>query len=107
MELYVRPIIEREGFMSSGGLVIGGATTRLLGYRYVAGTNDASAPTASGTYPAAAPIQIQWATPLPGTGTYPVQLVLDLETTYADGTVVTSTVSGVVAVTVVYSAVSQ
>jgi hypothetical protein len=44
---------------------------------------------------------------LPGTGTYPVQLVLDLETTYADGTVVTSTVSGVVAVTVVYSAVSQ
>ena len=106
-QLFVRPIIEREGFMSSGGVVIGGATTRLLGYRYEAGPNDASAPTASGTYPAAAAIQIQWDTPLPGTGTYPVQLVLDLETTYADGTVVTSTVSGVVAVTVVYSAVSQ
>jgi hypothetical protein len=106
-KLFVRPIIEREGFMSSGGLVIGGATTRLLAYRYVAGTNDASAPTLSGTYPAIAPIEIQWDTPLPGTGTYPVQLILDLETTYADGTVVTSTVSGVVAVTVVYSAVSQ
>ncbi len=106
-ELFVRPIIEREGFMSSGGLVIGGATTRLIGYEYEAGPNDASAPTASGTYPAAAPIQIQWDTPLPGAETYPVRLVLDLETTYADGTVVTSTVSGVVAVTVVYSAVSQ
>jgi hypothetical protein len=106
-DLLVRPIIEREGFMRSGGLVIGGATTRLLGYRYEAGTNDASAATASGTYPAAAPIRIQWDTPLPGTGTYPVRLVLDLETTYADGTVRTSQVSGTVAVTVVYSAVSQ
>jgi hypothetical protein len=91
----------------SGGLVIGGATTRLLGYHYQAGTNDASAPTASGTYRAAAPIHIQWDTPLPGTGTYPVRLVLDLETTFDDGTVQTSQVSGTVAVTVVNSAVSQ
>ena len=64
-------------------------------------------PRRSGTYPAATPIAIQWNTPLPGTGTYPVRLVLDLETTYDDGTVRTSQVSGVVAVTVVYSAVSQ
>jgi hypothetical protein len=106
-DLFVRPIIEREGFMRSGGVVIGGATTRLLSYRYEAGTNDASDPTVSGTYPAATPIQIQWNTPLPGTGTYPVRLVLDLGTTYDDGTVQTSQVSGVVAVTVVYSAVSQ
>ena len=106
-DLYVRPIIEQEGFMRSGGLVIGGATTRLVSYRYEAGTNDASDPTPGGTYPAATPIAIQWNTPLPGTGTYPVRLVLDLETTYDDGTVRTSKVSGVVAVTVVYSAVSQ
>lgn len=106
-DLFVRPIIEQEGFMRSGGLVIGGATTRLVSYRYEAGTNDASDPTGSGSYPAATPIAIQWNTPLPGTGSYPVRLVLDLETTYDDGTVRTSEVSGVVAVTVVYSAVSQ
>ena len=79
----------------------------LSAYRYVAGTNDASDATRSGTYPAAAPIRIQWNTPLPGTRSYPVRLVLDLETTYDDGTVRTSQVSGAVAVTVVYSAVSQ
>lgn len=105
--LYVRPIIEREGFMSSGGLVIGGATTRLLSYHYEAGTNDASGPTPSGTYPAATPIHIQWDTPLPGLGSYPVRLVLTLETTYDDGTVRTFQVSGVVSVTVIYSAVSE
>ena len=105
--LYVRPIIEREGFMSSGGLVIGGATTRLVSYHYEAGTNDASGPTGSGTYPAATPIHIQWDTPLPGTRTYPVRLVLNLETTYDDGTVRTSQVAGAVSVTVIYSAVSQ
>jgi hypothetical protein len=105
--LYVRPIIEREGFMSSGGLVMGGATTRLVSYRYEAGTNDASGPTGSGTYPAATPLHIGWDTPLPGLGSYPVRLVLNLETTYDDGTVRTSQVSGVVSVTVIYSAVSQ
>ena len=105
--LLVRPILEREGFMRSGGLVIGGATTRLLRYHYEAGTNDASDPTGSGTYPAATPIDIQWNTPLPGLGSYPVRLVLTLETTYDDGTVRTAQVSGVVAVTIIYSAVSQ
>lgn len=105
--LLVRPIIEREGFMRSGGVVIGGATTRLLSYRYDAGPNDASDSTGSGTYPAAHAIRIQWDAPLPGVKTYPVRLVLDLETTYDDGTVRTSQVSGVVSVTVIYSAISQ
>ncbi|MDA8201216.1 MAG: hypothetical protein M0Z49_00340 [Chloroflexi bacterium] len=103
--LYPRAIVVREGFMRSGGFQIGGATTVLTGYTYEAGPNDASAPTPSGTYPAADPIAIQWDTPLPGQGTYPVRLVLDLRTTYADGTVRTETVAGSVAVTVIYSAV--
>jgi len=106
-DLFVRPIIEREGFMRSGGVVIGGGRTRLVAYRYVAGTNDAVDATGSGVYRAAAPIRIQWNTPLLGTRSYPVRLVLDLETTYDDGTVRTSQVSGTVGVTVVYSAVSQ
>jgi hypothetical protein len=105
--LLVRSIVEQEGFMRSGGVVIGGAKTRLLSYHYEAGPNDASDPTRSGTYPAAAAIQIQWDTPLPGTKTYPVRLVLDLETTYDDGTVRTSQAAGVVSVTVIYSAISQ
>jgi len=105
--LLVRPIIEQEGFMRSGGVVIGGATTRLLSYDYEAGPNDASNPTRSGTYPAAAAIQIQWDTPLPGVKTYPIRLVLELETTYDDGTVRTSQAAGVVSVTVIYSAISQ
>ena len=58
-------------------------------------------------YRADAPIAIQWDTPLPGAGSYPVALTLDLRTTYADGTVRASTVSGTVGVTVIYSAVDQ
>jgi len=106
-ELFVRPIIEQEGFMRSGGLVIGGATTRLVSYRYDSGVNDAADATSSGRYDAAIPIAIQWNTPLPGQQAYPVRLVLSLETTYDDGTVRTSEASGQVAVTVIYSAVSH
>jgi hypothetical protein len=105
--LFVRPIIEREGFMRSGGIRIGGATTRLVAYRYEAGTNDAADASASGSYDADVPIRIQWNTPLPGEGTYPVRLVLELRTAYDDGTVRTSEVSGSIAVTVVYSAVTH
>lgn len=104
--LFVRPIIEQEGFMRSGGVVIGDASTRLVGYRYTAGVNDARFPTPSGRYPAGEPIAIQWNTPLPGDGKYPVRLVLELETTYADGTVRTFEVSGAVEVTLIYSAVT-
>lgn len=106
-ELFVRPIIERDGFMRSGGVVIGGATTRLVSYRYERGVNDAGDATSPGTYDADGPIAIQWNTPLPGQQAYPVRLVLFLETTYDDGTVRTSEVSGEVAVTVIYSAVSH
>jgi hypothetical protein len=106
-DLYVRPIVEQEGFMRSGGLVIGGATTRLLSYRYDAGPNDAADATASGTYDADLPIQIQWNTPLDAGAAYSVRLTLELQTTYADGTVRTSEVSGTISVTVVYSAVTH
>jgi hypothetical protein len=105
--LFVRATIVTEGFMRSGGVVIGGGSTRLVSYRYTAGINDASNPTRTGTYPAATPIRIQWNTPLPGTGSYPVPLVLILETTYDDGTVRTTQVAGVVSVTVVYSAAAE
>ena len=105
-QLYVRPIIVTEGFMRSGGVVIGGATTRLLGYRYEPGVNDAADATGAGTYAAADPIPIQWNTPLPGQRAYPVHLVLDLETTYDDGTVRDIEVAGDVEVTVIYAAVS-
>ena len=105
-ELYPRAIVVTEGFMRSGGVTIGRATTRLVAYRYEAGVNDASAPTPPGRYPPDDPIRLQWNTPLPGEGTYPVRLVLELETTYDDGTVRTSEVSGEVDVTVIYSAVT-
>ena len=105
--LYVRPIVEQEGFMRSGGIKIGGATTRLLTYRYEPGVNDAADASSSGSYAAGVPIRIQWNTPLPGEGTYPVRLVLELQTTYDDGTVRTSEVTGTVSVTVVYSAVTH
>lgn len=105
--LYVRPIIDQEGFMASGDIVVGNATTRLVSYRYTAGSNDAADETPSGSYGADVPIAIQWDTPLAGRGTYPVRLVLELETTYDDGTVKTSEVTGTVPVTVIYSAVSQ
>ena len=105
-ELYPRAIVITEGLMRSGGVTIGGATTRLVAYRYGAGVNDASAPTRSGRYAADEPIRIQWDTPLPGEAAYPVNLVLELETTYDDGTVRTFEVSGEVDVTVIYSAVT-
>lgn len=105
-DLYPRAIVVTEGLMRSGGVTIGGASTRLVGYHHEAGANDAAAPTPSGHYPADEPIRIQWNAPLPGQGTYPVSLVLELETTYDDGTVRTSEVSGEIEVTVIYSAVT-
>ena len=104
--LYVRPVVETEGFMRSGGVRIGGAMTRLTGYRYLGGTNHASAGSAAGSYPSEVPIRIQWNTPLPRAGSYEVPLVLELQTTYDDGTVRTSEVEGSVSVTVIYSAIS-
>jgi hypothetical protein len=105
-ELFPRAIVVSEGFMRSGGVAIGGATTRLVAYRYEAGVNDASAPSTPGRYPADEPIHIQWNTPLAGQGSYPVRLVLELETTYDDGTVRAYEAEGTVDVTVIYSAVS-
>lgn len=106
-DLLVRSIVEEEGFMRSGGVVIGGATTRLLGYRYLGGENDASRGSPPGTYDAAEPIRIQWNTPLPDVGSYAVPVELTVETTYDDGTVRTYEFSGSIAVTVVYSAISH
>jgi hypothetical protein len=106
-QLYVRPIIVTEGFMRSGGIVIGGATTRLLGYRYEPGVNDAADATAAGSFAPTDPIAIQWNTPLSGQRAYPVHLVLDLETTYEDGAVRDIEVAGDVDVTVIYAAVSH
>jgi hypothetical protein len=105
--LYLRAIVEEEGFMRSGGVVIGGATTRLLSYRYLGGENDASNGSAAGTYNAGEPIRLQWNTPLPNRGSYPVRVELTVETTYDDGTVRTFEFSGSIAATVVYSAISN
>jgi hypothetical protein len=104
--LYVRAIVEEEGFMRSGGVVIGGATTRLLSFRYLSGTNDASDASPSGTYGAGDPIRIQWNTPLPNGASFPIHVELTVETTYDDGTVRTYEFSGSIAATVVYSAIS-
>ncbi len=106
-QLYVRPIIISEGAMRAGGIVIGGATTRLVSYRYAPGANDAVEATAAGTYAATDPVAMQWNTPLSGQRAYRVHLVLDLETTYADGTLRDIEVAGDVAVTVIYAAVSH
>ena len=105
--LFPRAQIVTEGYEVSAGVVIGGAKTKLVGYHYDAGTNDAADATPAGSYGPDVPIAIQWDRPLPGTASYPVQLALDLQTTYANGTVRTSTVSGTVGVTVIYSAVNQ
>lgn len=105
--LYVRPIVEKEGFMRSGGVVIGGATTRLLSFRYLGGVNDASDASPPGAYEAGEPIRIQWNTPLPNAGAYPIRVELSVETTYDDGTVQTFEFSGSIAATVVYSAISH
>ncbi|MBA2644540.1 MAG: hypothetical protein H0U80_03760 [Solirubrobacterales bacterium] len=104
-ELFARATIVTEGSMRSGGITIGGSVTKLVAYRYLPGVNDASAPTAPGEYGPDDSIRIQWDTPLPGQGSYSVRLVLELETTYDDGTVRSSEVEGEVQVTVIYSAV--
>jgi hypothetical protein len=106
-DLFVRAIVEEEGFMRSGGVVIGGATTRLFSFRYLGGPNDASGASPPGTYAAGEPIRIQWNTPLPDGGSYPVRVELTVETTYDDGTVRTFELSGSIDATVVYSAISH
>jgi hypothetical protein len=105
--LFPRADIVTEGYELSGGVVIGGAKTKLAGYHFEAGANDAADATPTGNYGPVVPIAIQWDQPLPGTASYPVGLTLDLQTTYDNGTVRTSTVSGTVGVTVIYSAVNQ
>jgi hypothetical protein len=93
--------------MRSGGVVIGGATTRLLSFRYLGGVNDASDASPPGAYEAGEPIRIQWNTPLPNSGSHPIRVELTVETTYDDGTVRTFEFSGAIAATVVYSAISH
>ena len=105
--LFIRPIVAQEGFMRSGGVKIGGATTRLLSFRYLGGTNNASDASPPGTYDAGEPIRIQWNTPLPDGGSYPIRVELTVETTYDDGTVRTFEFSGSINATVVYSAISH
>jgi len=105
--LYIRPIVEQEGFMRSGGVVIGGATTRLVSFRYLSGQNDATDASPPGIYDSGEPIRIQWNTPLPNAGSYPIRVGLTVETTYDDGTVRTFEFSGSIAATVVYSAISH
>jgi len=105
--LFIRPIVEQEGFMRSGGVKIGGATTRLVSFRYLGGTNNASDASPPGTYDAGEPIRIQWNTPLPDGGSYPIRVELTVETTYDDGTVRTFEFSGSIEATVVYSAISH
>jgi hypothetical protein len=105
--LFIRPIVEQEGLMRSGGVVIGGATTRLVSFRYLGGENDASDASPPGTYGASEPIRIQWNTPLPNAGSYPIRVELTVETTYDDGTVRTFEFAGSIAATVVYSAISH
>jgi hypothetical protein len=106
-DFYVRAIVEQEGLMRSGGVAIGGATTRLVGYRYLGGMNDASDASPPGRYDAGDPIRTQWNTPLPGDGSYPIRVELSVETTYDDGTVRAFEFSGSIAATVVYSAISH
>ena len=93
--------------MRSGGVVIGGATTRLISFRYLGGENDASGSSPPGTYEAGDPLRLQWNTPLPNSGSYPIRVELTVETTYDDGTVRTFEFSGSIAATVVYSAISH
>jgi hypothetical protein len=105
--LFPQADIVREGYELSGGVVIGGAKTIVTSYHYDARVNDASDATPSGDYRPDAPIAIQWDSPLSGAASYPVQLTLDLQTTYDNGAVRTETVSGTVGVTVIYSAVNR
>jgi hypothetical protein len=106
-DLFVRAVVEEEGFMRSGGVVIGGATTRLVSYRYRGGENDASSASGPGTYDADDAIRIQWNAPLPNRGSYPLRVELTVETTYDDGTVRTFDFSGSIAATVIYSSISH
>lgn len=92
--------------MRSGGVVVGGATTRLLSYRYLGGENDRTGGSRAGPYDADQPLLMQWNTPLPDGGLYPIRVELTVETTYDDGTVRTFDFTGSIAVIVVYSSIS-
>ena len=106
-DLFIRAVVEEEGFMRSGGVVIGGATTRLVSYRYLGGENDRSGGSGAGAYGADQPLQMQWNTPLPGSGSYPIRVELTVETTYDDGTVRAFEFGGSIEATVVYSAITH
>jgi hypothetical protein len=50
---------------------------------------------------------MQWNTPLPEGGLYPIRVQLTVETTYDDGTVRTFEFEGSIGATVVYSSISH
>ena len=97
----------RKASCARAASVIGGATTRLVSYRYLGGENDASNASGPGGYDAGEPLRLQWNTPLPNGGSYPIRVELTVETTYDDGTVRTFEFAGSIAATVVYSAISH
>ena len=103
--LYAAPIVVSEGFMRSAGVRIGGASTYLASYDFSATVNDRNARvrTPNGNYAGNAPIEIQWNTPLGNNTPYVLSYTYHLVTTYADGTVRDYTVTGSVAVVIVYT----
>ena len=105
--LFLRAIVEEEGFMRSGGVVIGGATTRLVSYRYLGGENDASNASGRAAMTPASRSGSSGTRRCRTAARTRCRVELTVETTYDDGTVRTFEFAGSIAATVVYSAISQ
>jgi hypothetical protein len=109
--VFIRPVIDREGYMTANGVPSGSGQTRLLTWTLVSGSRDGPAgqitlPGATGTYDQ--PVVQQWDKPDPvsdGAATpYKLRLSFVVRTTYPDGAQRDFPYSGVVRVLVRYSA---
>jgi hypothetical protein len=114
LALYPRPIIVRPGVELIDGAEVGRATSVVIGWTYTGGTTDA--PPAQATRPGAragpdTPILVQYdhaertdSLGRPIDETVPVTMLV--RSTYPDGTVLVSTVTGEVAVDIWYAGLS-
>jgi hypothetical protein len=113
IDLYLRPLIVREGYRTLGGSFAGWARSRVVAWRYAAAPGpapDRVLPDA-GWLQAGAPLDLQWNAPDPVYGARPqdyvIGLQLRIEVRYPDGVTTELTVPATVDATVRYAAQNE
>jgi hypothetical protein len=112
--LYPRVVVLAPGYVTEDDRRVGGAITSLTSWQYLGGINDAPPGSATPPQSTGTPqefISIQWNRPGPVQASraqdYEIPLRLSVRTVFSDGIVLDTQLTGAVAVTVRYAAISH